>query len=59
MISLLAVKSPLGIHFYQRPWNLMGSCPRSSRASRLGTQCLPERDGRDKPGHDVEESHRL
>ena len=28
------------------------SWPRSSRPSRLGGQCLPDRDARDKPGHD-------
>src|SRR6185437_16155521 len=30
------------------------SCPALCRASRLGTQCPSDRDGRDKPGHDTE-----
>jgi len=35
--------------------NLPSSCAGVSRASRLGTQCPLDRDGRDKPGgHDEE-----
>jgi hypothetical protein len=34
------------------------SCAGSTRASRLGTQCPPDRDGRDKPGHDEGEGSR-
>ena len=33
---------------------LAGPAVNLSRRSRLGMQCLTKRDGRDKPGHDVE-----
>jgi|SRR5581483_2017618 len=36
-------------------YRFSSSCPRSSRASRLGRQCAPYRDGRVKPGHDERE----
>jgi hypothetical protein len=50
--SATSVAAIFRFNFQTAATSRLSSCPRLSRASRLGTHCSPYRDGRDRPGHD-------